>query len=1028
MSLTDLQGNSWRLAWLLEIGGVTYRWWGGPVGSTPPTTAVPGLALLNYTDIEAIPPGGIGTQADQLAELGGVSKVGGLSVRLISRGSVAGAGDPAAVLMRTGVRGVASTERAKLVQTIEHATSVSGSTIYADRSVMSWPAAAANRYVVHIGQETFVATGRSTGPDRFTGATRGIAQTRYAQHTYDPDRGQIPWMTAYPVSWRGRFARLRVAYVTGKALVDGDYYEVLRGIIDTDPDLSDDGLSVTVHLAPLTAVLKYQVGGDQSVTRLVRGWHYFSPGLGSIVAHSQIAEQAEVYSSTCSANYAGPGQNVNNYAQHLAWSDESLADGHPRRLPIVLMNGGPSIDVTHAGSPTLNLAQAPSVGATNGVAIANATGLEVHAVDVSGEAQPMAWPHDVIKFVNSDWSPGTVAGASGAWCDVRISADGPAVYALCNADIAPQNAVRIEFRCDWGNGTRDRTDVAETLAGQGYTRDRHEVLWYGIDFAAPDETARWDPVTGGAGSVGVVDRPPWREDHPWSRELKVSTFRDGDDGGKAFAIRGIADAYYQCGEAYFLAEDDILGGSGVAGSQFVQVRWTEGGEELTQVFPVSAVVAQANPDTSPIGYRYTVSESTRLGVRSFGDWPGEPRCEIRAASVFSNAKSRTVLLELLHSGRGAAANDATWDQLPFGANLKTEDVDQDSFDRRASTGIDDRWTMHIASAATVEEHISPILRATGTSLAMRLDPTTQRSRLSLVPVGHEHALDSVATITTGDLVLDGRPTTERDAKVITRWSLDLNFGRDGKPGATVTYIDVDAVESQGGDQAGGETIKLRGLEIGSAGDMVAATQDLIAGLRRRFGAPRLKYRFSLAGGWAFKLAIGDVVKLTAPDAWQYDGTRGVTALPCRITGKTVDWSAGRVDIEAVSYGLNGTGYAPALKVASVVTATKVTVEANAYTSTVHPLTGAVQADVDFFAVSDAVYCVPRGDWAGKTARTISVVSGNDVTLSGAHGLVAGDTIRPQPYDSVTAALRLYAYIADSTDTLGAGAARGYQYA
>ncbi len=31
--------------------------------------------------------------------------------------------------------------------------------------------------------------------------------------------------------------------------------EVLRGIIDTDPDVSDDGLSVTVHLAPLTAVL-----------------------------------------------------------------------------------------------------------------------------------------------------------------------------------------------------------------------------------------------------------------------------------------------------------------------------------------------------------------------------------------------------------------------------------------------------------------------------------------------------------------------------------------------------------------------------------------------------------------------------------------------------------------------------------------------------------------------------------------------------------------------------------------------------
>lgn len=984
---------------------------------------------MDYGDVEAIVE--VGQQSDRLAEMGGVSQVGGLTVTLASRGAQAGTGDPASVFLRTGYRGVTSAQRAKLTATIEHGTTVSGGVVYVDRSLSGWPTISANRYLFFIGSECFQATGTASGPDRFTGVTRGVALSRNSQHTVDPARSLAPWVTAHPTTWAGRFARLRAAHVTGRALVDADYVEVLRGIIDTDPDVSDDGLSVTVHLAPLTAVLKYKVGGDQQVTRLLHGWHRFTAGAGAEVVHAQVAEVGQVYDDTCSAANAGANQNVNAYALHLAYSDDSLADGHPRVLPVHINNGGPALAVTaHAGAPTLTFSAAPVSATAIGTPLQNALAVEMKVFDLSTLAQPVAWPHDALQAIAADWSPGVVAGATGAWCDVRPMADGPdgpAVSALINADIAPRGAVWLHFRADWSSVEQDYVEAAASLPGNDYRRDWLDVAWYGLDFAEPDDPLRWAPTFGGASSEAIIDAPPWTRTHGWVRKVEVTRYREGDAGAATYAIRGIADAFYQTGEPVFLAEGHILG-TGVAGSQYVRVKWHEGEEELSQVFPVTAVDVEENPDATAVGYAYTLSETVRLGVRSFGDWPGLPRAEIRPAAVFSADPARTVLLQLLHSGRGNGSNDATWDNLPFGANLKTADVDQGSFERRAASGIADVWTFVLADEAAVEEHVTPILRATGSSLAMRVNPADGTSRLTLVPVGHEHELDTVATITSGDLLVDGRPTTSRDAKCITKWVLELNFGRDGKPGMVVTYNDSDAIAERGGDNSGSETIKLRGLEVGSAGDALAEQLDLIQGLRKRFGTPRVKYRFSLHGGWAFRLAIGDVVKLTAPDAFGYDGSRGITSLPMRITARTVDWMGGRVEVEAVAYAVKTSGYAPALRVAAVVSGTVVTVAANAFSAALHPTTGATQKDVDFFAVNDAVYCVPRGNWTGKTARTISNISGNDVTLSGAHGLAVGDTIRPQPFDSVSAALKLYAFVADATGTLGAGSVAGYQYA
>lgn len=72
-------------------------------------------------------------------------------------------------------------------------------------------------------------------------------------------------------------------------------------------------------------------------------------------------------------------------------------------------------------------------------------------------------------------------------------------------------------------------------------------------------------------------------------------------------------------------------------------------------------------------------------------------------------------------------------------------------------------------------------------------------------------------------------------------------------------------------------------------------------------------------------------------------------------------------------------------------------------------------------MGDDVVCVPRGNWAGRTTTTITVISTlNVITTFDAHGLAVGDTIRHDDYAASVgqrAALGSYAYLADADGLL-----------
>ena len=162
------------------------------------------------------------------------------------------------------------------------------------------------------------------------------------------------------------------------------------------------------------------------------------------------------------------------------------------------------------------------------------------------------------------------------------------------------------------------------------------------------------------------------------------------------------------------------------------------------------------------------------------------------------------------------------------------------------------------------------------------------------------------------------------------------------------------------------------------------------------------------------LGIGSTIRLTSPDARAINPTQTVSAVPCRVVGLVRDLDANRLTLEVRPYGGIGAGYAPSLRVESVVDADTVVVEADAFSDD----------DPSRFEQDDAVTCVPLGDWSSRAHRTIQAIDKTSrvVSFNLNHGLAVGDIIRLDDYDTATgsrAALGGFAFLADDSDTLGA---------
>ena len=156
-----------------------------------------------------------------------------------------------------------------------------------------------------------------------------------------------------------------------------------------------------------------------------------------------------------------------------------------------------------------------------------------------------------------------------------------------------------------------------------------------------------------------------------------------------------------------------------------------------------------------------------------------------------------------------------------------------------------------------------------------------------------------------------------------------------------------------------------------------------------------------------------------------DGILGVAAVLGRVMKKRPSWARSESELTIRLYDYAATGWAPSLEVAVVASPTEVQVTPNAYTEAVHPITGVAQQDLEYWAVGDVARAIPAGNYGASTPGLVvnSVNLGtNRIVFDPAHGLAAGDTIRPDDYGAASAAHEAaYAFLADDAGTLGGAA-------
>ena len=1021
MSFLGLQrmaqaSRSW--AWLLDIGGCTTRYWSG---QAPPATSItsgwPEASVgEEYVDFEAIVPDSLGTQTAKLDALGGIAAHGAMSVTVASMGVRGGTSDPRAVFGRVSERG--ATLRARLDQTIPHGVAMLD--ILADRQVEGvWPD---EDGWLHVGQEAF-RYDRTDGVT-FVDCKRMAARTYPQEHSVSQLHSWIPWVTSEPVAWQGRPARLRAAPRMARALVDEDYSVVCGGIISDSPSLEQDGLSMVITIAPLTTVFARALAPDRAPTHLLNGWHFHRKPIASSISITAEADSGGTVSTvTYAESPVGDPEVFADATTHEETYDPSLPSFHPRHGALIVRM--PSYPVMKIAAYTPGPAPFPDAFVTEddlpatipqGTHILDPGGFEEMRLDLfDGPPDTEAllqWPADVLGIVNigpgggsptwqellnkiDSWVPESTQGVTGRWINVALQEASSARPAGLVATAEVGGRYHLHF-----------------------FRSANADAWAGIDLASPDDETF--PALDDDGLPIAI-----REIVP------VALLADGTLVSPIIPIRGFRTAWYQQGEWYILVEDDLFGGA-IGTTQFIRVEHTRAGKKRQVDIPITANEAQLDGDGNPIGYRLTIRAAERGRIESFWDEAGE-RVVITPLAKTAGRSPTRAMLEMLMSGRGLGVNGA-YDVLPYGLNLMDADVDIESFERFPVDSALRNWSPVIDATKSFTDNAKPILALLGACVVLRNG--SDRPVLALVKAGHETQTESIATIGNGAIAVEGRPRSLVDDRVIRRVTIALNYrssrtpedradSERDEPQDIVNFIDADAIAEAGQNSGEGLKLECRGLRISGGGNtLVSELGNVFVAIRSRVGRPRRVWSVGVPTYVALRLDLGDVITFSAADAVNVDGSLGCVDVAARVIAISHKWGSEGSTLDLVGYGINSAGYVPALKVATVVDTDVVTVEANAYTATEDPITGDAQTDLTWFAEGDVVDCVPAGDWANRNdgggPRGITDITGNQVTFNADHGLQVGDTIRHAAYDDVSAIVQRHAYLADSSDHLGAG--------
>ena len=1061
MSLIDeiVRGGGSR-QFMLEVDGLPVRYWSGQkLADGTLTFATSSVGNVTYKERRAIV--GVGSVNASFALEGGVAEHSPCDIELAIV-DPEDPWDPVNVFGRCGSR--SATYAAEVLETIPSSTAATTLTVSVDATGLTFP------QVVYVGDECMLATS-ATGVVPYTlSVKRAQGGTLPQRHEYTgADGGDAPLITDAAVFFRNRFATLSVFEKWDPTVDNVDFptpVQVYRGIIESSPAVDVEAQRVVMSLQPLTARLDMPLGVVGAVeVNLLKGWHYFYGGKAEVVAHIQYIDDAQTYMVE-NASAAGSGF-IDVFDPHARLHADTfqaptgatpqLPPGHPREGVL-----------TVRGVPVSVLAYSPAALAPTGFTVDSAYPLvqlpaydvvrnkpaaELHRIRIvnsstaaGGAATTCAWPDVLFDRINSQtgWMPGQMnltnpwQGTAGQWADVQLTLK-DATYGSflgLQTNVPQQTYVAV-----WGHprgleagilATGElRGDVSVDLlqSARYWTRDSNGnintqdmpstdvCLWYGLSFARPD-----------------ADN--WRGVHTGRPDVDLENLER-----RRIPIMGAADAWYQRGERYIAVDGQVpIGADGTR----IRIEYDDIFDDFkrkTFVTSITDCIELTDPSSNVIGYALEIDSavSDRGLLMSFGDWSSvfdkegnlksTEAVRITPVAEFGpNAEAHEVILQLLTSVAGQQVN-GTYDVLPWGCGIPDDMIDTASI-RNYPYPAEFRsgWKFRFPAGSTAKDVLEPMLRLFGAVLAMRTD-SQGRCRLTMFPLTMETSVESTTTLDSSRWV-EGFQTWSTDDNIKNVFRFKYNFNDDGDPEDTVEIRNQRSIRNHGGER-GEMEFELLGYR--SAARARAEYEELFRETWSRFsalyGEPRRLWQGRLASGFSLYLGLGSVATVTSPWLKAYDLGLGVTGLHGRVRRISTDWWGEGAEVELVHYGVNGTGWNAAMQCATVVGATTITVQANAFSDSEDPHTGADLEDIDGFAVGDVVFCLPvaNEDNHAKVTITRRNTTTRQVGFSAAHGLGVGGYVVPSSYDVASTTHRTLGYLADANGTLGASSAPAKDY-
>lgn len=871
--------------------------------------------------------------------------------------------------------------------------------------------------VLYIGQEAFAYVAKDNGTRTFTVPLGGRAAlgSQYAKHVASAEQGWAPRVYQNCCTWQRRPARLWVyTRRTDGASVDQPICEI-DGWISGPPQIQGDG-TIEVQLESLSAVLDKTVGGaEDAETQLQHGWHAFDGEVGDrFDTITQVYREGAALTAPASAAVAaGAG------AIPIAWGmlDQVFDVGGGTTGPLsgsiiganneVIIPNAASTGNPWDGTGQINLDAAEPTNAIADGQIIRSSRAEVRqsvsVLTAPNTAEVVQWPGGGLDVLNATMGLDK-SSAAGSFAPTFIDAAGtiaitPTVATGLFSPLLIRWLAPTQRTC-WGvciggslpallGGQVAHDWPAYNPAGRGQSnRQTPEGAPFAAEFSVEPNT----------GPVGAPSEPA-----VWS-------------------IGGVASAWYQPGSVYMHAEGDIFGspGPGRPTPILAVTQWR--GDEVRVLRRVTSTRTAASITAGTPGTLAVIDPRDRGGL-PLADLPGQPRTTLRAVPAFINAAPTDCMLQLLFSVSGNAVN-GVYDRLPFGAGLRSAQVDTASFLAFGSGGLAVRSFL-IEEGEALGDILSDLARSIGAVIVESLSQDTGRRRIALRPAGLPSAMDAVATIRTQDWLPNARPMSRLTSarinaiEFIASWQDGIAFGAALSDASefTVRVTDRDSAGEAG--DVSSSTMRLLGLRLDTS-SIEAQRAVVIPTAAANFAAFGYDRR-EVVGTVPYQVGAlidpGAVIILQGAEVLGYDGRPVPSAgIAGRVTSVDRTILGDTATITAQCWETNTTGWAPALRVTGAPSATSVTVEPNFY-APAEAATGAAQTDASLFAVGNAVLCIPRGNYAAATARAITIIAGNTVTFDGAHGLAAGDSVRSQDYAAAGAGQRTYAYLADAATLL-----------